>query len=191
MMIHRLFFIAHCVFSFAILTPKVFAQSPDDELWDSFIRWNPGEATPPEDEILGPLANLRNPNPLWAEALAVCDDALLAIREGRTPAEQLHPSVRVPLSLEFENVLAEGGREIYPRYAVPEYEVERIILRLRLADSEGVQLSDGYIYLSAWEGRWFIDRWSQNFSEYPGVGKWINAEPAAGVSGPQQEARPR
>jgi len=170
MMIRRLFSIVCCILSSAILAPRAFAQSPDDELWGSFIRWNPGEATPPEDEVLGPLANLRSPNPLWAEALAVCDDAFLAIREGRTPAEQIHPSVRVPLSLEFDNVLAEGGKDVYPRYAVPEYEDGRIILRLRLADSEGAKLSDGYVYLSVWEGSWFIDRWSQNFSGYPSVG---------------------
>jgi len=169
MKIRRLSFIAHSVLLLAIMSPEAFAQYPVDELWDSFVQWNPGTATIPEDEILGPLAALRNPDPLWAEVLTVCDDAFSAIREGRTPVEQIHPSVRVPLSLEFENVLADGGKDVYPRYAIPEYENGRITLRVRLADREGAQLSDGYIYLSVWENNWFIDRWSQNFSEYPSI----------------------
>jgi len=176
MSIHRLFLITHCALLLTILPPEAFTQSPDDELWDSFVRWNPGEATPPEDEILGPLASLRNPNPLWNEVLTLCDDAFLAIREGRAPAEQIHPSVRVPLSLEFENALADGGKDVYPRYAVPEYEDRQIALRVRLSDGEGSLLSDGYIYLSLWEGSWFIDRWSQNFSGYPGTSKQSEPE---------------
>jgi len=167
MTLNRLFLLVHSALFFAILPHEAFAQNPDDELWNSFVRWNPGEATPPEDEIMGPLANLRNPNPLLAEVLGVCDGAFLAIREGRVPREQIHPRVRVPLSLEFENVLADGGKDVHPRYAVPEYEDRQIVLRVRLADGEGRLLSDGYIYLSLWEGSWFIDRWSQNFSEYP------------------------
>ena len=171
MTIRRLLLVIYCVLSFTILLPEAFAQFPDDELWNSFIQWNPGEPTPPEDEVLGPLANLRNPNPLWIEALTLCDDAFLAIRAGRVPAEQIHPSVRVPISLEFERVLADGGKDVYPRYAIPEYEDGQITLRVRLADREGTQLSDGYIYLSIWENNWFIDRWSQNFSEYPSTDK--------------------
>lgn len=165
----RLLLIANGALFFTVLLSEAFAQSPDDELWNSFVQWNPGEPTLPEDEILGPLANLRNPNPLWVEALAVCDDAFLAIREGKTPAEQIHPSVRIPLSLEFKKALADGGKDVYPRYAVPEYEGGQIILRVGLADREGKQLSDGYIYLSVWKNNWFIDRWSQDFSAYPGT----------------------
>jgi len=171
MRISRSLIIVLSFLSLAIFSPETSAQNPDNELWNSFIQWNPGKATLPEDEILGPLANLRNPDPLWAEALRVCDDVFSAIRDGRVPAERIHPRVRIPLSLEFENVLVDGGKDVYPRYSVPEYEDGQIILRVRLADGEGVQLSDGYIYLSNWEGGWFIDRWSQNFSEYPSTGR--------------------
>jgi len=171
MTIHRLFRVTYCALLLAILPTDVFTQNPDDESWDSFVRWNPGEATPPEDELMGPLLSLRNPNPLWAEILTLCDGVFLAIREGRVPAEQIHPNVRVPLSLEFENVLADGGKDVYPRYAAPEYEDRQIALRIRLSDSEGRLLSDGYIYLSLWEDSWYIDRWSQNLSEYPGTPK--------------------
>lgn len=122
------------------------------------MEWNPGAPRLPEDESLGLLADRRNPDPIWSEALIVCDKAVSAIVRGDVPVSQIHPSVRVPMSLEFERALKDGGREIEPRYGLPLRMGERITVPVRLIGEDAT--GTGFIYLSRWENQWYLDQWS-------------------------------
>ncbi len=129
------------------------------------MEWNRGEARLPEDESMGLLADRRRPDPLWASALDVCDRAFSSIRQGEVPEAQLHPAVHMPLSLGLAQALKGGGKDVYPRYALPHRENERVTVPIRLTGTELVGY--GHIYLSRWEGEWFIDQWALDLSEFP------------------------
>ena len=141
------------------------ALTPGDEQWLSFMEWNHGDARLPEDESMGLLADRRSPDPLWASALVVCDRALSSIRQGEIPEAQIHPDIRIPLTLEFTEALKGGGKDVYPRYGLPNRENRRVTVPVRLAGTGLVNY--GYIYLSRWEGEWFIDQWALDLSEFP------------------------
>ena len=147
--------------------PLVFlsGQSPLDEQWLSFVEWNPGEPRLPEDEDMGLLADRRSPDPIWSETLIVCDKAIDAIGRGVVPVDQIHPSVRVPMSLEFERALEDGGRELEHRYGLPVREGDRVIVPVKFTGGE--LTGTGFIYLSRWESQWYIDQWAADLMQYP------------------------
>ncbi|MCK5736569.1 MAG: hypothetical protein KAH21_08830 [Spirochaetaceae bacterium] len=126
---------------------------------------SPGRTRLPEELNMGLLADRRNPDPLWASALEVCDRAFASIREGTVPEEILYPDVRVPLSLAFSRVLFNGGKNIFPLYALPHRDGNRLEIQVRL--SGGGMVSYGYIYLVRLDGVWFIDQWMLDLSGYP------------------------
>jgi hypothetical protein len=151
-----------------ILAPAVSqqlaAQTPDVQRWLSFMESNPGESRLPEDESLGLLADRRSPDSLWSDALDVCDEAIRTISLGEVPVNQIHPSVRVPLSLEFEKALEDGGPEIMPRYGLPVRDGDRITVPVKLIGPD-VEVT-GYIYLSIVNSRWLIDQWAVDLTPF-------------------------
>lgn len=146
------------VILFAAISVSTGAQSPIDEKWLSFLEWNPGESRLPEDDGMGLLADRRNPDPIWSDALIVCDQAVSAIIRGDVPVNQIHPSVRVPLSLEFERALEDGSREFEPRYGLPLREGNRVSIPVRFTGNEVT--GTGVIYLSRLGNQWYIDQWA-------------------------------
>lgn len=142
----------------SVVSPFTGAQTPVDDQWLSFMEWNPGEFRLPEDEDMGLLADRRSPDPSWSGALTICDLVISAINRGDVPANQMHPAVRVLLSLEFENALKDGGRELEPRYGLPIREGDRVTVPVRLSGGEAT--GTGFIYLSRWENLWYIDQWA-------------------------------
>jgi len=149
----------------AVLGALIPGQNPGEEEWQEFIRFNPGRSRLPEDVEMGLLADRRNPDPLWASAIEVCDRAFASIGEGRIPLDELSPYVRVPLSLDFSRVLSRGGKDITPRYALPQRDGENLSIQVRLISGE-IE-STGYIYLARVDGEWFIDQWMLDLSIYP------------------------
>jgi len=150
-------------------------MSPDEEQWQEFIRFNPGRPCIPEDSDMGLLADRRNPDPLWASALEVCDRAFDSISKGIVPREEISPHVRVPLSLDFSRVLSRGGKDFTPRYALPARDGDTISVQVRLISGE-IE-NTGYIYLGRVDGEWYIDQWMLDLSPYPDNGV-IPADPA-------------
>lgn len=140
------------------------AQSPGVQQWLSLMELNTGVSRLPEDESLGLLADRRRPDSLWSDALAVCDEAVRAIGRGEVPVNQIHPTVRIPLTLEFEMALADGGREIKPRYGLPLRNGDRITVPVKLIGEEASVT--GYIYLYRMESRWLIDQWSADLTPF-------------------------
>ena len=147
-------------------------ESPAEEQWLDFITFNAGIPPHiPEDEKMGLLADLRNPDPAWASALKVCDEAFILIGQGKVPENLFLPEVKVPLSLEFSEVLSGGGKDVIPRYALPQREGRRIAVQVRLS-GEGTGNDDeirsfGYIYLTLVNKTWFIDQWMLDLSVFP------------------------
>jgi len=159
-------------------------QSPDEEQWLAFIKSNPGRPGIPEDAEMGLLADRHNPDPLWASALEVCDSAFDSIRKGIVPREELSPYVRVPLSLDFSRVLSQGGKDLTPRYALPQRDGESLSIQVRLIS--GDIESTGFIFLGRVDGEWFIDQWMLDLSIYPDNGV-IPAESEEGEENPGNE----
>jgi hypothetical protein len=143
------------------------AQTPGDEQWLSFMEWNSGNPRLPEDDSMGLLADLRSPDPLWAGAVSVCDKAFTSIRRGEVPESQFHPALKDLLSLEFHRALGSGGKDVFPRYALPLRTDNRVTVPLRL-NSDGIT-SNGHIYLSRWEGVWYIEQWSIDLTVFPDI----------------------
>jgi len=166
------FFSAFALFFFfhpGVLPALSPLQSPAEEQWLTFMEFNPGKPTLPEDEKMGLLADRRNPDPLWASALETCERAFESIRKGMVPVDELYSDVRVPLSLDFSRVLSEGGKKVSPRYALPRRDGKRISIELRL--NGGETSGYGFIYLTRLDGEWFIDQWMLDLSVYPYVEK--------------------
>ena len=133
--------------------------TPDDALWDSAVEWIAKGPKRPEDAGMGPLADLRNPDPAWASALEVCRGAFAAVRGGTVPEEAFLGRMRPLLVLEFKKVLGGGGLDVRPRYGLPSREGERVSVPVRLEAADGPEY--GFIYLvRSGEGEWFIDQWA-------------------------------
>ncbi len=133
--------------------------------WTGFLSWSSGRTIIPEDSKMGPLANLRQPDPVWASALELCSRALDVLGRGEVPAEYLHPSVRTLISLEMADALFNSSVGTWSaRYGLPLRDGSRLTVPLRL--SSGSLVNYGYIYL-IYEGSWFIEQWAVDITFPP------------------------
>jgi hypothetical protein len=163
MKIFRMFFFRNLFIPLFLLIPTVFIyslspwQSPAEEQWLHFVEADPGRPQLPEEINLGLLADRRHPDPLWASAVELCESAFESIGKGVVPEKLLLPDVRVPLSMEFRQVLSGPPGDYHPLYALPERDGNRLGIRLRISDEKSVRY--GSIYLTLTDGSWFIDQW--------------------------------
>ena len=146
-----------------LLNAIAFTQSPNDQRWDSFVKLHHGRSILPDDELLGPLADLRNPSGEWKGGIDVCESAFNALEKGQVPEELFYEATRFPLKIAFEKVLRNGGLRVIRRYGEPIREDNRLTVPIRVdGSSEPVT---GYIYLILSDAdKWFIDQWSLDLS---------------------------
>jgi hypothetical protein len=140
------------------------AQSPEVELWRSFTEWNPGRGVLPEDMTMGVLADRRNPDPGWSEALLVCDRVFAALGDGVLPADEFHPALKIPLTRSFEKVLTGGGRNLDVRYGLPVRTGNRIAVGIRADDGQAAGF--GHVYLVLYAGTWYVEQWALDLTVY-------------------------
>ena len=155
---------------FVILVGSAGAQSPDRLLWDSFLDRPIREASIPEDEELGLLANLRNPDPAWVSAITVSEQVFSALADGRIPDESMSPERALPLRLALESALQDDGRlNAGRRYGRPERSGDRLTIPVRLSGSNGKEY--GHIYMVRRDGVWLLEQWALDITRFIAVGE--------------------
>jgi len=150
--------------AFMVTAMNLSAQTPKAELWRAFMGWNPGLRSLPGDDVIGMLADRRNPDPAWAGAIETCDRVFNAIGEGIIPSDDFHPALRVPLTRFFETALKGGRSELHPRYAVPSRDGNRISVAVRVDDNETIGY--GLIYLIRQDGNWYMEQFSLDLTAF-------------------------
>lgn len=140
------------------------AQSPEQELWTAFLSRPPERTVIPEDEELGMLADLRNPAPAWASAIAVCEAVFQSLSEGQVPSENLALELGFLLNRDFESVLAAGNLKAGRRYGLPERSGDRMNIPVRLSSDN--HIGTGHVYLVRIEGAWFVEQWALDLTPF-------------------------
>lgn len=148
-----------------ITVRALFCQTPQDLRWEDFIGAHPGKVRLPEDETLGPLADIRTPDPAWASALKTCDAVFQALSKGTILTEVFYEAVRLPLTISFNNILKIGPRQAEYRYGVPIRKGSRITVPILLTNSS--KEAYGNIYLLLVEKSWHIEQWAVDISGLP------------------------
>ena len=141
------------------------ALTPEQQRWREFILGHSVSASLPEDERLGPLANLRSPDPESEEAVRVCESVFTQLAEGILPSAHFHPAARTPLNFTFGALLDGGPRQSERRYGRPIRNGGTVTLPVRLEG--GPVPSYGHVYLRLSQGVWYVDQWALDLSGLP------------------------
>ena len=144
------------------------ALTPEQQRWEDFIVGHSVPASLPEDERLGPLVDMRSPDPESREAIRICESIFAELSEGTLPSARFHPAVRGLLNFTFSALLAKGPRRAVRRYGRPVRKGPAVTVPVRAEG--GDEPSYGHIYLRLAQGEWYVDQWSLDLSGLPPAG---------------------
>ena len=77
------------IFLLGLCSSYLSAITPNDERWNVFVKSHPGDNVLPEDEKIGILANLQDPDPAWADALMQCEAVFETMEKGVIDSDKL------------------------------------------------------------------------------------------------------
>ncbi|MCG8452558.1 MAG: hypothetical protein MI717_05190 [Spirochaetales bacterium] len=142
-----------------LIPPVLFAQATSVTRWKSFIEWNTASAELPEEEVMGLLANQRNPDGRWVEVLQSCEEIVGALSEGQIPVDQFWSVRQLPLEKSFSLVVNEGEKRNWDvMYGRPQRQGERAEVPLRITEDDTRRY--GVAYFMFEEGQWRLDQWT-------------------------------
>ncbi|PIE04533.1 MAG: hypothetical protein CSA76_03750 [Spirochaetales bacterium] len=147
-----------------ILPAGLFAQNVSEEQWLHFMEAGNYSTRIPEEEEMGPLADLNRPEPQWRGALNFCDSVFTALSEGALEEDMFLADVRVPLLTDMRGALGNGALNGEWLYALPLRQGKRLDVPVRLKNDSNVEY--GHIYLKLEENRWQIEQWALNISGF-------------------------
>ena len=159
---HNLRFLVFVALS-TFITATLSGLSPNDERWNKLIQSHSGQEKRPEDTEMGLLADIIDPSPSWAGALALCEEIFKHLEKGELPSELFFDSMRLPLETAFNNLLKPGKRVAGDRrYALPKRDGDRVSIQIRL--NSGDTPVYGYAYLILIGEDWRVEQWALDLS---------------------------
>ena len=157
------------LFLFFLILFSVFGvlaeTSLTEQQWLGFVSrpYKPGII--PRDTVLGSLVDRRNLNSTFRNVLDFCDRFFELMAVKGIPEELFWPPLKVPMKVEFQNVLDGFTLKLEKRYGVPVQNGRRFSVPVRV-QADG-QVRYGYIYTILDNEEWYLEQVRLNLQGLP------------------------